>query len=114
MKVLVTGGRHYADRERVYEELDKLLESVAESVLIIQGGASGADRLARGWANERSQQTCTFPYPSGHGRSGGPFRNSWMFRAIDVDFVLAFPGGKGTEDTVRRARILGKDLEVIE
>jgi hypothetical protein len=37
------------------------------------------------------------------GRSGGPKRNQQMLEEGKPDLVLAFPGGRGTADMVRRA-----------
>ena len=47
MEVIVTGGRYYDNRAKVYEELDKL-----KPTKIIQGGASGADFIAKSYAIE--------------------------------------------------------------
>lgn len=108
--VLVTGGRGYRDRARVWEELDRLdqLDGVAQ---VIEGGASGADRWARYWA-ERHMVDCVTEPAMWHryGRSAGPRRNKKMVD-MQPDVVLAFPGGVGTTDCVRRAEDAG--LKVI-
>ena len=52
MRVLVFGGRHYADRRRLYEVLDAF-HARTPITLIIEGEMSGADRLAREWAESR-------------------------------------------------------------
>lgn len=52
MRVLVCGGRTYASKARVFAVLDLIHARIAISCLI-QGGASGADDLARLWARER-------------------------------------------------------------
>ena len=41
------------------------------------------------------------------GYSAGPRRNAWMIEYGKPDHVLAFPGGPGTADMVRRARAAG-------
>jgi len=51
MRILVCGGRNYNNREIVFHELHKLAEEHGW-LTIIQGGASGADKLARDWAQE--------------------------------------------------------------
>lgn len=103
MKVLVCGGRHYADRARVY---DSIREYNPE--LIIQGGASGADALARDWARENGIALITMPAMwDTFGRKAGPIRNGWMLRFCRPDVVLAFPGGRGTQNMVEQAKAAG-------
>lgn len=107
MKVLVCGGRNYRDRKRVWAELDHL-HATRGVDSVIQGGASGADALAKQWA------TCWgFRYETyaadwqRHGRAAGPIRNARMLHESKPDLVLAFPGGRDTADMVRRAREAG-------
>lgn len=112
MKVIVTGGRAYGEKKRVYEELDKLKEEGMS--LVIQGGcASGADHYARLWAAETGFPLCSFPtHWTTLGSQAGPMRNSWMIQFGNPDLVLAFPGGKGTADMVGKAKAL--DIPVRE
>lgn len=46
------------------------------------------------------------------GRQAGPLRNARMLAEGRPDAVIAFPGGKGTADMVRKARAAG--LPVVE
>jgi len=114
MRVLVCGGRDYNDSRRVFAVLDKL-HSEAGIDAIIEGGAKGADRLAREWAEH--------PYGCGgaetyeadwenQGSFAGPARNARMLAEGKPDLVLAFPGGRGTADMCRKARRAG--VEVVE
>jgi hypothetical protein len=105
MRVIVTGGRNYKDRTRVYAELD----AVDVTALSVGNCPSGADLYAREWANlrHRAYMTTVFhAYWSSQGPSAGPKRNSRMV-AAGADLVLAFPGGKGTADCVAQARKAG-------
>lgn len=104
MRVIVCGGRDYADREKVFSTLDKLCVD-PEKFVVIQGGARGADALAKEWALNRKTGCVTFTADwRNHGLSAGPRRNAMMLRAGRPDMVLAFPGGPGTADMVKRAR----------
>lgn len=51
-RVLVCGGRDFADRGALHLALDRLHASLGFSV-VIAGGARGADTLAAEWAGER-------------------------------------------------------------
>jgi predicted Rossmann-fold nucleotide-binding protein len=102
-RVLVCGGRNYADRETVYAELAKLDPDV-----VIEGGALGADKLAFDWARLNGRGSVTHEADWAKlGAKAGPIRNAEMLRLSEPDMVLAFPGGRGTADMVRRAEKAG-------
>ena len=95
--VLVTGGRAYRDQATVIRALDHMRERGMECVL--QGGASGADRWARIYANVRVMACMTVDAPWDAMRTkAGPIRNGWMMRFGRPDACVHFPGGKGTEN----------------
>lgn len=98
-RVIVCGGRDYYDRTRIWEELDEL--APAE---VAQGGATGADILARDWCAARGVRCFTYQASwEREGRSAGPRRNQRMLDDFRPSMVLAFPGGVGTADMVVRA-----------
>lgn len=113
MRVIVCGGRSYADVGTVFAVLDSMREQYG-SLTIIQGGANGADLLARRWcAAQRSIRMINEPADwKTHGRAAGPIRNATMLSEHKPDLVIAFPGGRGTEDMKRQARTAG--IEVVE
>lgn len=107
MRLLVCGGRSYDDRERLFAALDLAAAKCGMSTLI-HGGARGADRLAGEWAAARRIQETV--YPAGwteFGRRAGPIRNQRMLDDGRPDGVVAFPGGAGTADMIRRANAAG-------
>lgn len=108
MRVLVCGGRSYADRNRVYDELDAI-HSRTPIRTIIEGGAMGADHFARLWSAKRGlnhHQRFTADWAI-HGKAAGPLRNVRMIAEGKPDLVLAFPGGRGTADMIRKAEAAG-------
>lgn len=106
-RLLVTGGRDYEAKEAVYKILDTIDADIKISV-VIQGGAPGADKMARLWAADRKKPLITFDaHWSTLGRAAGPMRNAWMLEHGSVDLVVAFPGGKGTEGMVALANARG-------
>jgi hypothetical protein len=106
-RVLVCGGRDYADTDRVWSVLDDLLVR-GELDEIIHGGADGADRLADNWAFARRIPVRMFPADwKQHGTAAGPIRNQQMIDEGKPALVIGFPGGRGTADMVRRARDAG-------
>ena len=107
MRVLVCGGRNYADGAKVYSVLDELRPSI-----IAQGGASGADHLAKTWAEARGVSRAEYKAAwHEHGKAAGPIRNQLMLDEFEPDLVLAFAGGRGTADMVRRATAAGVKVQ---
>jgi len=109
MRVLVTGGRNFYDQNTVFQALDALEEKHGELV-VIQGGASGADLIARNWCFRHKSRVRMINEPAdwkAHGKAAGPIRNQVMIDDHQPNLVLAFPGGRGTEDMVRRAVAAG-------
>lgn len=106
MRVLVCGGRHFHNQEIV----DKVLTHIRNSDgidQIIEGGAMGADLGGRNWAWHTRTEFRTFMADWSQGRKAGPIRNQKMLDEGCPDLVVAFPGGPGTADMVRRARKAG-------
>jgi hypothetical protein len=113
MRVLVTGGRKYNDKKHVETILDHYDQEKPISCLI-QGGASGADKLASNWARKNCVATMTyFAEWNIHGKAAGPIRNRAMLEA-KPDFVVAFPGGTGTADCVKQALEMGIPVYIQE
>ena len=105
-RIIVCGGRDYDDAARIRRVLQKVWAKHPGATLV-QGGARGADRLAREWA--RANAVPFEEYPADWERDGvraGFTRNKKMIELPGVIGVVAFPGGPGTAmmKTLTRAR----------
>ena len=117
-RVVAFGGRDYDDKRCAYRVLDAVHER-RRITCIIEGEASGADTLARRWAEDRGVEVD--PYPADWGnvdrpgavvrrnRRGelydvlaGHIRNERMLREGRPSLAIGFPGGKGTRDMTIR------------
>lgn len=115
MKILVCGGRDYLDYTTIQKVLyDTVDRYDPDDVLIIQGGAKGADFLAKvfaycyGWGGLACKE-----YPADwkrYGKKAGPIRNQQMLDEEEPDLVLAFGGGVGTNDMITRAKKAGTEV----
>lgn len=107
MRILVTGGRNYADAQTVARTLSAYTAHPDQFHRLVHGGASGADLLSAavaytlGWSVEAHHADW-----GRHGRAAGPIRNQEMADA-GADLCIAFAGGRGTADMVRRAQAAG-------
>jgi hypothetical protein len=107
VKVVVCGGRDYADRQRVFDVLTRK-DAYSPVTRLAHGGARGADSHAEAWRVDRGVEGCVYlPDWNRHGKAAGPIRNRLMLDAEKPDCVIAFPGGRGTDDCVRAARERG-------
>lgn len=112
MRVLICGGRDLNDANWI-NKLDEYSEHYGPFTHVIQGGATGADAIAKRWA-----ELCRIPtteYRAAwqkYGKLAGPLRNQRMLDEGKPDLVLALPGGRGTADMVMRATVSG--LPVID
>lgn len=111
MRVLVCGGRDFSDRDAVYDELDRLMPTMSA---LMCGGAPGADTIAWDWGWSRNFHCERYHADwREHGRAAGPIRNQRMLDEGKPDLVIAFAGGRGTADMVRRARAAGVEVREI-
>ncbi len=114
--VLVCGGRNYNDKQKLYSVLDQMHDVGGEPyhmeiTEIVNGAATGADKLSSDWARERKKHNGTnirlYGYPADwnqYGNSAGPIRNQAMIDARKPDVVVAFPGGIGTHNMCVKAQ----------
>jgi hypothetical protein len=114
MKLLVCGGREFDDEAAVGAALDALHGNHGLTHLI-HGGAQGADAIASWWAaGTRDVQEVICPAKwDVNGRAAGPIRNRAM-ADLSPDLVLAFKGGRGTENMVKTAEDLGIPVERVK
>jgi len=84
-----------------------------EGILIISGGAKGADEFGEEWAHDLGV-SCEIEYADWgkFGKGAGPKRNQKMLDDYSPHLIIAAPGGVGTADMKRRAR--SEFVEVIE
>jgi hypothetical protein len=104
VKILVTGGRDYANQGVVHRVLSEYID---QQPIIMEGGANGADALANWFALRNHLECQTFDADwDKHGKAAGPKRNRLMLDHAP-DLVIAFPGGKGTANCVAQAEKRG-------
>jgi hypothetical protein len=84
-------------------------------VVVIAGGARGADTLAVEWAKEREVMVEVYMAEwDQFGRKAGPIRNQRMLDEGKPDLVVAFPGGRGTAGMIALAEKAGVEVAQID
>lgn len=114
MRVLVCGGRDFSDQGLLCKVLGGLVDEFGLDFTIIEGCARGADRMAGVWADIHNKGHLQFPADwDRYGGAAGPKRNQQMLDEGQPDLVIAFPGGTGTSDMIRRATKAGIEVRKI-
>ncbi len=108
-KVLICGDRNWTDKAMIEYYLTKTLPKMGlKPVLIIEGGARGADRLAAQVAIELGIPIQEHPaHWNIYGRGAGPIRNKEMLQEhpdVVVTFHDNLEQSKGTKNMVKQAR----------
>lgn len=122
-RLLVCGGRKYRNGALLYQTLDKL-HAEHQFSDFMQGGATGADALAKEWARTKPEITrweckaawtdLTQPGAVIKKRADGTLydaraghRRNVRMMEWQPDLVVAFPGDRGTKDMVELAHAGG-------
>ena len=119
-RILVCGGRNYADAAKVHATLDNIVANIhamaaGQNIRLIHGAARGADSLAAAWASSRGLAATAYPAKWDiHGRSAGFVRNKQMLDEGQPHLVVAFPGGAGTAMMIRIARSAGVTVKEVK
>jgi len=111
-RIIITGGRRYRDTATIRRVLEEYHQTPPPT--LVHGGAAGADSEAAyvaGYLLEWHVEAHPADWQR-HGRAAGPIRNQQMVDS-GADLVIAFPGGRGTADLIRRARAAGIPVRVI-
>ena len=100
MRVLVCGGHRFDDWEFIVSILDRV-HARQPVTLLIEGGATNADNLARRWALARGIEVATYRADRDRYQDRAvAVRNAQMLREGRPELVVAFKGGRGTAHMV--------------
>lgn len=105
-RIIIAGSRDFNDYVLLKTECDKFIAVTPDDrqIVIISGGAKGADSLGEQYAREHGLQIRRFPADwNRFGKSAGPRRNVEM--AQNADALIAFWDGqsRGTKHMVKTA-----------
>jgi hypothetical protein len=111
MKIAIVGSREYRDLGHVV----RYVKSLPKDTVVISGGARGVDNVAANTARDCGLEVVIFPALWHiYGNQAGVIRNGEI---VDLaDKVVAFHDGvsKGTLDTIKKAKLAKKPLEIYD
>lgn len=113
MRVAIVGSRGFTDHDIIRKAITSLHEKHEENLIIVSGGAMGADSIAEQIARELHIETLIhWPDWNRFGKSAGFKRNIQIVE--DSDMVVAFfadgPQSLGTRSTVMLATLAKKTV----
>lgn len=125
-RIIITGGREYGwnkdpvtkkltpnieQQRHVFDTIERLkiaADQADRKLVIIHGGARGADTLADEAANFFGVKIKSYPISNEdwnkYGKAAGMLRNKQMRDENDPHLVVAFPGGRGTANMCALAK----------
>ncbi len=113
-KCVVCGCRDFADYNLLKEKCLFFLKNKMPDVIIVSGGASGADSLGERFAEEfdLSIERHIAEWKK-YGRRAGPLRNEEMVKIADG--VIAFWDGKsrGTQSTINLCKKYNVNCKIV-
>lgn len=112
-RVIIAGGRDFNDYQLLKTKMDSLLRNKSK-VIIVSGGARGADSLGERYAKERGLEITKYPADwDRYGKSAGYRRNEQM--AQNADALVAFWDGqsKGTAHMIQIGQSKGLQTRTI-
>jgi YspA, cpYpsA-related SLOG family len=121
LRLLVCGSRTWTDSALLASSVEQVVAEHGQDrpgVVLIEGDARGADRLAGEFARARGWELEIYPADwQRHGCAAGMRRNARMLRQGGPERVIAFTddlaASRGTADMVRRARGAGVPVLVV-
>ncbi len=110
-RVMLAGSRRFDDYERLVATLDHVLAG-RENVVIVSGGAKGADQLGGWYARERGL-TVEQHKPDWKRYGRGMARNGQMIDAADHAVFFWDGASTGTADGIEKAQAKGIPVEMV-
>ncbi len=115
MRVVIAGCRNYNNYKEAKEYIDCCISNIIEEneIIIVSGGADGADALGERYAAENGLKLERYPADwKKYGRSAGPRRNRQM--AEISDYVICFWDGqsRGTKSMIEYAKKFEKPIRI--
>ena len=109
MNLAIVGTRTFNNYLFLEEKIDLIIRTEnLKDVVIISGGARGADLLAKKYAENKNLLYIEFtPNWDMFGKAAGPIRNTEIVKSADL--LIAFWNGisSGTKDSITKAEAKG-------
>ena len=115
--LLIAGSRTFEDRDLFNRVTEEIIDGDERFTVIVEGGAAGADTMAREYAEAHDMKYVEFkPDWKQYGRAAGPKRNDKMIQFIKERNGTALyfwdEESKGTKQCIDSAKRKGIEISV--
>jgi hypothetical protein len=118
MKLIIAGSRSLEDYSWMETKLDNILSNTSEPILVLSGGAKGADRLGERYAKERGFETTVMPADwETHGKKAGYLRNKQMAQKCTHAVIFwdgKSPGSRHMIEICEKLRIPHRVIRIVK
>ena len=114
-KIIIAGSRGFDNYSYLKRRMNLLLHEKTKTheIIIVSGGAKGADSLGEKYARLKGYEVERFiPDWGKYGKPAGPIRNSEMAKYADAAVVFWDGKSTGSNDMINKMRNLEKPLKV--
>ncbi len=114
-RVVIAGCRNYNNYEEARAYIDSCIANIKEDnkIIILSGGASGADKLGERYAEENGFEIERFLADwEKYGKSAGPRRNREMAKVCDYVICFWDEKSRGTKSMIEYAKLFGKPIKI--
>ena len=114
-RVVIAGCRDYNNYDEAKSYIDYCISNIRKEnqIIIVSGGASGADALGERYARENGFKVEKYPADwKTYGRSAGPKRNEQMAQICDCVICFWDLKSRGTKSMIQSAKKRGKPVRV--
>lgn len=114
-RVLIAGCRNFDNYFLAKNFIDNCISRIRVNnrIIIVSGGANGADKLAEIYAAENNYKfECYLPDWKKYGKSAGPKRNLEMVKKSDYVICFWDVNSRGTKSTVSYAVKYNKPIKI--
>lgn len=114
-RIVIAGCRDYENYQEAKEFIEACLKGIKEEIIILSGGAKGADALGERYARENGLSVERYPAEwAKYGRGAGPRRNQKMAEACDLAICFWDGKSRGTKSMIRLAEKFEKKVLIKE
>lgn len=113
--VIIAGGRDFNDYELLKRKCDYYLSNLdTDNIIIISGGARGADSLGERYAKEKGYELDSHPADwNKYGKSAGYRRNKEMVDIASAAICFWNGSSKGTKHTIDLCKEKGIPCKIV-
>lgn len=114
-RIVIAGSRSYNNYDEAKTYIDECLMSINReyTIVIISGGAVGADALGERYATEHGLEFEKYHANwSKYGKKAGPIRNRQMAEICDIAVCFWDRKSRGTKSLIDCVKKLGKDVYI--